>query len=162
MKTASIEILEKALLPPPQAHAILKIVELEITSAQEQLATKADLWDTEAVLKADLLAAKTELKGEISAARTELKDEISAVRTELKDEISSVRTELKDEVSSVRTELKDEISAVRTELKDEINALRVAMNRSEGRLSRWVLTCMLGQTAVLAGFGYFALTHLVR
>jgi hypothetical protein len=31
---------------------------------------------------------------------------------------------------------------------------------SEGRLVRWLFTCMLGQSAVIAGAVYFAITHL--
>jgi hypothetical protein len=39
----------------------------------------------------------------------------------------------------------------------------LATKRKEQLLdARWVLTCMLGQSAVLAGFGYFAIDHLRR
>jgi len=80
-------------LPPAQAHAILKVMEMEIAAGHESLATKLDLLE------------------------------------------------------------------VRSELKAEINKV-------EGALSRWVLTCVLscilGQTAVLAGLGYFVLEHLRR
>jgi len=80
-------------LPPAQAHAILKVMEIEIAAGHESLATKLDLLE------------------------------------------------------------------VRSELKAEINKV-------EGALSRWVLTCVLscilGQTAVLAGLGYFVLEHLRR
>ena len=76
-------------MPPAQAHAILKVMEMEIAAGHESLATKLDLLE---------------------------------VRSELKAEIHKV----------------------------------------EGSLSRWVLTCMLGQTAVLAGLGYFVLEHLRR
>ena len=80
-------------MPPAQAHAILKVMEIEIAAGHESLATKLDLLE------------------------------------------------------------------VRSELKAEINKV-------EGALSRWVLTCVLscilGQTAVLAGLGYFVLEHLRR
>jgi len=80
-------------LPPAQAHAILKVMEIEIAAGHESLATKFDLLE------------------------------------------------------------------VRSELKAEINKV-------EGALSRWVLTCVLscilGQTAVLAGLGYFVLEHIRR
>ena len=33
---------------------------------------------------------------------------------------------------------------------------------AEGRLTRWVFTCILGQTAVFAGLGYFFLAHFGR
>ena len=80
-------------MPPAQAHAILKVMEMEIAAGHESLATKLDLLE---------------------------------VRSELKAEIQKV----------------------------------------EGALSRWVLTCVLscilGQTAVLAGLGYFVLEHFRR
>jgi hypothetical protein len=100
MRTLSLDILEKAELPPAQAHAILKVMEMEMTAAQETLATKAD--------------------------------------------IGMLRFELKSEMAEIRSEL------------------LIQMKSLEGRMARWVLTCILGQTAVLAGFGYFALTHLHR
>ena len=93
MKTRSLEILGRSQLPPAQAHAILKVMEIEIAAGHESLATKLDLLE---------------------------------VRSELKAEIHKV----------------------------------------EGALSRWVLTCVLscilGQTAVLAGLGYFVLAHFRR
>ena len=76
-------------MPPAQAHAILKVMEIEIAAGHESLATKLDLLE---------------------------------VRSELKAEIHKV----------------------------------------EGALSRWVLSCILGQTAVLAGLGYFVLEHIRR
>ncbi len=114
MKTISLEILEKSELPAAQAHAILKVMESELASAQEPLATKGDLL----AVKADLLAVKTELKADILAFRNEL-------------------------------------------IADILN-LRAEMKAGEGALSRWVLTCILGQTVMLAGMGYFAIAHLVK
>ena len=89
MRTRSLEILEKSQLPTVQAHAILKVMEMEIAAGHDALATKLDV----------------------------------------------------------------------LELKSELNKV-------EGSLTRWVLTCVLtcvlGQTAVLAGLGYFVLEHLRR
>ena len=104
MRTRSLEILEKSQLPTAQAHAILKVMEMEIAAGHDALATKLDV-----------LELKSELKLEIS-----------------------------------------ELGAV----------LRAEINKVEGSLARWVLTCVLtcvlGQTAVLAGLGYFVLEHLRR
>jgi hypothetical protein len=85
MKTTSLEILKESALPAAQARAMLKVMESEMTSAQEMLATKND-----------------------------------------------------------------------------ILALGVKMKGIEGALTRWVFTCILGQTAVLAGLGYFFVTHWGR
>ena len=48
------------------------------------------------------------------------------------------------------------------ELKSEIAVLCMEIKAMEKRLARWILTCFIGQTAVLAALGYFTLTHLRR
>jgi hypothetical protein len=107
MKTSSLEILEKTALPPAQARAILQVMEIELASTHEMLATRADL---------------AELRLATSAELTEL-------RLATKADLAELRTEIK---------------------------------AIEGALSRWVLTCILGQTAVLAGLGYFLLARVGR
>jgi len=62
----------------------------------------------------------------------------------------------------VKSALNAEIVDLRVELKADIADLRAAIHKVEGALSRWVLMCMLGQTAVLAGLGYFVLEHFRR
>jgi hypothetical protein len=107
MKTRSLEILGRSQLPPAQAHAILKVMEMEIAAGHESLATRMDLLEVKSALKAD---------------------------------IADLRAETAD--------------------------LRAEIHKVEGALSRWVLTCVLscilGQTAVLAGLGYFVLEHFRR
>jgi len=62
----------------------------------------------------------------------------------------------------VKSALKADIADLRAETAD----LRAEIHKVEGALSRWVLTCVLscilGQTAVLAGLGYFVLEHFRR
>jgi len=96
MQAESLEVLERADVPPSQARAIVRAIEIELTGASETLATKHDI----------LL-----LKREISELRGELKTEISAVRGELKAEMSAVRGELRAEISGLRGELRAEIHA---------------------------------------------------
>jgi len=43
MQVASLEVLEKANVPAPQARAIVQAIEIELGSAQNVLATKQDL-----------------------------------------------------------------------------------------------------------------------
>jgi hypothetical protein len=60
--------------------------------------------------------------------------------------------------------MESELAAAQETLatKSDILGLRVEIKAMEGALCRWVLTCILGQTAVLAGFGYFAVSRLVK
>src|SRR5262252_7051622 len=69
MQAESLEVLEKADVPPSQARAIVRAIEIEITGASHTLATKHDV----------LL-----LRQEISELRGELREEISGLRGELR------------------------------------------------------------------------------
>ena len=55
---------------------------------------------------------------------------------------------------------RQEASASKSELKDAFHALELRIEGFEARLTRWVFTCILGQTVVMIGALYFALTHL--
>lgn len=138
MRAESLEVLEGADVPPSQARAIVRAIEIEITGASETLATKHDL----------LL-----LKQEISELRAELKAEISQLRTEVKAEISELREEVKAEISGIRGEVRAEISGLRGELRAEIHA-------SASSVSRQMYAALLGQMAVLLGIAYFFTTHV--
>ena len=43
VQAASLEILEKAAVPPAQARAIVQAIEIEIAGAKDTLATKQDM-----------------------------------------------------------------------------------------------------------------------
>ena len=56
MKTRSLKILGWSQLPPAQAHAILKVMEMEIAAEHESLASRVDLMVVKSALKAALFA----------------------------------------------------------------------------------------------------------
>lgn len=64
MQAESLEILEKADVPPAQARAIVRAIEVEIGGAQHTLATKQDLQD----LRSDMREMRSELRVEIHAS----------------------------------------------------------------------------------------------
>jgi len=92
MQAASLEILEKANVPAPQARAIVQAIEIEIAGARDTLATKHDL-----------LLLRTELRQEM----TELRQEMTELRTELRQEMTGLR----QEITGVHGELRVEIHA---------------------------------------------------
>ncbi len=61
VQAASLEILEKADVPPAQARAIVQAMEIEIAGARDTLATKHDL-----------LVLRNELSEKIGDLRTEM------------------------------------------------------------------------------------------
>ena len=72
MKTSSLEVLERTLLPPAQARAILQVMESELAAHESSLATKADLLAT----RADLLGGLHRLELKLEAQRADLIGEI--------------------------------------------------------------------------------------
>jgi hypothetical protein len=80
MQTTSLDLLEKAQLPPVQSHAMLKAMEMEMAADHGLLAAKGDFL----AAKADLLAAKHELKSEIIGLRIELLTKIGDLRAEMR------------------------------------------------------------------------------
>lgn len=105
MQAATLEILEKADLPPRQARAIAQAIELEVSAGHTSLVTRQDL-----------LVVKHELQHEIGT----VKQDLQLVKQEL-------RTEIADSKSDV---------------------------------VRWVFLCILGQSAMLLGIGYFLFSHI--
>ena len=74
MQPESLEILEKAELPPAQARAIVRAIELEISGAKDTLATKHDIL----LLRGEMSVLAATLRSEMAAQRGELKAEIHA------------------------------------------------------------------------------------
>jgi len=57
----SLEVLEKAAVPPTQARAIVQAIEIEITGAKDVLATKQELVKSRHELTEALTALRSEL-----------------------------------------------------------------------------------------------------
>ena len=87
MQAESLEVLEKADVPPAQARAIVRAIEIEIGGAKDTLTTKHDLQLVRSGLREDMSALRSELREEMSALRSDLRQEIAGLRGELKAEI---------------------------------------------------------------------------
>ena len=68
MQAESLEVLEKADVPPGQARAIVRAIEIELGSAKETLATKQDLQALGQELRQDIAELRGELRAEIHAS----------------------------------------------------------------------------------------------
>lgn len=132
MQAESLEILEKADVPPGQARAIVRAIEIELAGARDTLATKHD----------------------ILLLRQELREEILGVRSELHNEISGVRGELRGKISGLGSELCQEMAEMRGAFKAEIHG-------SASSITRQMYGALLGQIAVLLGIAYFFVTHVI-
>src|SRR5438876_10295613 len=74
VQAASLEILEKAAVPPAQARAIVQAIEIEIAGAKDTLATKQDIL----ILRHEIAELRTELRSEV----TELRREVEGKRSQ--------------------------------------------------------------------------------
>src|SRR5437879_3127780 len=79
MQAASLEVLEKANLPSPQARAIVQAIEIEIAGARDTLATKHDV---------------VQLRQEMSDMRHGLEIKLEGVRTEIHASASSISRQM--------------------------------------------------------------------
>ena len=138
MLAESLEVLEKAELPPAQARAIVTAIELELSGAKDTLATKYDILS---------------LRGEMSQLDTTLRVEMSKLDNALRGEISKLDTALRGELAALGAALRGEMAAQHGELKAEIHA-------SGSSIVRQLYLAVLGQMAVMLGFAYFFATNL--
>lgn len=138
MQAESLEVLEKADVPPEQARAIVRAIEIELAAAKDTLATKHDL----------------------SVLRQDLQQEMSEMRQDLRQEMSEMRQVLKQEMSEIRGELRQEISEIREGMSNLRGELKAEIHTSVSGVTRQMYTALLGQMAVLLGFAYFFATHI--
>jgi hypothetical protein len=143
----SLDVLEKAGVPAPQARAIVQAIEIEIDGAQDAVATKHD------VLR---------VRQEVEGLRQELHQEVAGLRQELHQEVAGLRQELHQESAGLRKEMVEmrhglelKIEILRGELRSEIHA-------SASSTTRQMYMALLGQMAVLLGIAYFFVTHVTR
>ena len=62
VQAASLEILEKAAVPPAQARGIVQAIEIEIAGAKDTLATKQDIL----ILRHEIVELRHEIEGKLS------------------------------------------------------------------------------------------------
>jgi len=77
------------------------------------------------------------------------REEVLATKSEMQEALHALQME----IQGFRGDFRAEIQALRSEL-----VVKIA--ESEAKLARWVLTCTLGQSAMIGGAVYFALKHL--
>src|SRR5437773_10869904 len=73
VQAASLEILEKAAVPPAQARAIVQAIEIEIAGAKDTLATKQDIL----ILRHEIAELRPELQSEMTGLRHEVEGKLS-------------------------------------------------------------------------------------
>jgi len=154
VQAASLEILEKAAVPPAQARAIVQAIEIEIAGAKDTLATKQDVL----ILRHEIAELRTELRSEMTELRTELRSEMTELRTELRSEIAELRTELRSEIAELRTELRSKMTELRGEVEGKLSQseFHAAMTSSV----RHMYGAIMGQFALLLGVAYFFVSHV--
>jgi hypothetical protein len=74
VQPASLEVLEKAAVPPAQARAIVQAI--EIAGAKDTLATRQDML----ILRREMAELRTELRQEMGKLRTELRRDMVDLR----------------------------------------------------------------------------------
>ena len=101
MQAASLEVLEKANLPAPQARAIVQAIEIEIAGARDTLATKQDTL----LLRQDMAELGRDLRQGMSKLGQDLRQEMSDIRHGLELKIEGMRSEIHASASSISRQM---------------------------------------------------------
>jgi DNA anti-recombination protein RmuC len=138
MRAESLEVLEQASVPPAQARAFLRAIELELAGAQDSLATKHDI---------QLLRQAMEIgRGEL--------------RVELAQQGADLRREMAEQGADIRQEMAAHGADIRREMAEQGADLRAEMHRGFSSVTRQIYVAVLGQIAVMLGFFYFFMLQL--
>jgi hypothetical protein len=78
VQPASLEVLEKAAVPPAQARAIVQAIEIEIAGARDTLATRQDML----ILRHEMAELRAELRQEMTDLRHSLELKIASTVTQ--------------------------------------------------------------------------------
>ena len=149
MQAESLEVLEKADIPPAQARAFVRAIEIEIAGAKDTLATKHDL-----------LALRSDMRDELAQFRAEVASQFGQLRAEVAEQIGQLRAEVGEQIGQLRAEVGEQIGQLRAEVGEQIGQLRGELHRGISGVVRQMYLAILGQMAVLLGFAYFFATHL--
>lgn len=155
MRTATLELLERAKLPTEQALALAQAIELEVASQRDAMVSRSDFLDFRGEFRMELTPLKADV-AQLKADVVELKTDVAQLKADVV-ELKSDVTQLKADVA----ELKLGFAQLRNDMLEWKSEIRVEMHAMKAELVRWVFTVMLGQTAVLLGGGYFILSLLV-
>lgn len=79
MQAESLEVLENAAVPPVQARAIVRAIEIELTGARDVLATKHDLM----LMRHEMIDLGSALRKEIGDVRAEIHSSASGVTRQM-------------------------------------------------------------------------------
>src|SRR5437588_6123204 len=101
MQAASLEVLEKANLPAPQARAIVQAIEIEIAGARDTLATKQDTL----LLRQDMAELGHDLRKEMSELGHDLRQEMSELGHDLRKEMSDLRNGVALKIEGMSSEV---------------------------------------------------------
>jgi hypothetical protein len=99
VQPASLEVLERAAVPPAQARAIVQAIEIEIAGARDTLATRQDML----ILRHEMAELRTELRQEMAGLRTELRQEMAELRGELRQDMADLRHSFELKLASTVT-----------------------------------------------------------
>jgi hypothetical protein len=88
VQPASLEVLEKAAVPPAQARAIVQAIEIEIAGARDTLATRQDML----ILRHEMAELRTELRQQMAELRSELRQDMADLRHSFELKLASTVT----------------------------------------------------------------------
>jgi hypothetical protein len=171
MQAASLEVLERANLPAPQARAIVQAIEIELGAAHSTLAARQDLELHQQATKQQLEMHEQATKRDLELHRQEIKQQLEMHEQATKQQLERHEHATKQQLDLVRRDfemLRQDFEMFRQTMKHDLEKsaadLRIEIQAS-ARDTAWrfagiFVGVIVAQTGVLLGFCYFALLHL--
>jgi hypothetical protein len=171
MQAESLEVLEKAEVPPAQARAIVRAIEIELAGAKDTLATKHDIllqrqdfYQESGKLRQQMIELRADLEAQMTKLRADLEGQMTQLRTNLEGQMTQLRAHVEGQIAGLRADVEGHIVGLRADFQSQMaemrGELRAEIHGSVSGVTRQMYTALLGQTAVLLGFAYFFATHI--
>jgi len=151
IRKATLELLENADIPPPQARAIVQALEDEMISGTEHLATRHDLQLLQGAMRLEIAGVREELHGDMSSFKDEMRGDMSSFKAEMRGEMSSLRGEFSTEMRALRGEVRADILALKQSVDGRFESLQSAINANR----RWILLSLLTMSTIVLTATHF-------
>ncbi len=152
MQPESLDILEKANVPPDQARAFVRAMKVEISRATDTLATKHDI----EVLRHEVAEMGHGLELKIEGLRGDLETKIAGVRGDLETKFEG----LEGKFEGLRGGLETKFESLRGTVDTRIEGVRVEIHQGASSITRQMYAAVFGAVTFLIGTAYFFVTHL--
>ena len=160
MQAASLEVLEKAKVPSPQARAIVQAIEIEIEAAHNTLATKQDITLLRQDTKHDITLLRQDTKQDMTLLRQNTKQDIAEARHALDLKIGEVDKKVDVKFGELDKKVDVKFGELDNKVDVKFAVLETKISECTKDVSWKVIGTFVALFSVLLGAMYFFVSHV--